>query len=51
MKNDYHIGETKISIPPTVLFTAVGIVPDVRLAVTPDFKREGRLHLCSGHNT
>jgi len=41
MKNDYSIGETKISIPPTVLFTAVGIVPDVRLAVTPDFKRAG----------
>jgi phosphoribosylformylglycinamidine synthase II len=43
MKNDYSIGETKISIPPTVLFTAVGIVPDVRLAVTPDFKRAGDL--------
>ncbi len=41
MKNDYHIGGTKISIPPTVLFTAVGIVPDVSLAVTPDFKRPG----------
>jgi phosphoribosylformylglycinamidine synthase len=41
MKNDYSIGETKISIPPTVLFTAVGIVPDVRLAVTPDFKKPG----------
>jgi phosphoribosylformylglycinamidine synthase len=41
MKNDYHIGDTKISIPPTVLFTAVGIVPDVRHAVTPDFKRAG----------
>jgi phosphoribosylformylglycinamidine synthase subunit PurSL len=41
MKNDYLIGDTKISIPPTVLFTAVGIVPDVRIAVTPDFKRPG----------
>jgi phosphoribosylformylglycinamidine synthase len=41
MKNDYHIGDTKISIPPTVLFTAAGIVPDVRNAVTPDFKRPG----------
>jgi phosphoribosylformylglycinamidine synthase len=41
MKNDYHIGGTKISIPPTVLFTAVGVVPDVGLAVTPDFKRPG----------
>jgi len=43
MKNDYSIGDTKISIPPTVLFTAVGIVPDVRLSVTPDFKRPGDL--------
>lgn len=43
MKNDYSIGDTKISIPPTVLFTAIGIVPDVRLAVTPDFKRAGDL--------
>jgi len=43
MKNDYHIGDTKISIPPTVLFSAVGIVPDVRLAVTPDFKNPGDL--------
>ncbi|MBI4963609.1 MAG: phosphoribosylformylglycinamidine synthase [Desulfomonile tiedjei] len=41
MKNDYIIGDHKISIPPTVLFTAVGIVPDVRRAVTPDFKRPG----------
>lgn len=43
MKNDYSIGDTKISIPPTVLFTAIGIVPDVRLAVTSDFKRPGDL--------
>jgi phosphoribosylformylglycinamidine synthase len=41
MKNDYSIGDTKISIPPTVLFSAVGIVPDVRKAVTPDFKKPG----------
>jgi phosphoribosylformylglycinamidine synthase len=41
MKNDYGIGDTKISIPPTLLFTAVGIVPDVRLAVTSDFKARG----------
>ena len=41
MKNDYSIGDTKISIPPTVLFTAVGVVPDVRMCVTPDFKKSG----------
>lgn len=43
MKNDYKIGDTKISIPPTVLFSAVGIVPDVRRAVTQDFKTPGDL--------
>jgi len=43
MKNDYHIGETKISIPPTVLFSAIGIVPDIRNSVTPDFKISGDL--------
>lgn len=43
MKNDYSIGDTKISIPPTVLFSAVGIVPDARQAVTPDFKKAGDL--------
>ncbi len=41
MKNDYNIGGEKISIPPTVLFSAMAIVPDVRLAVTPDFKAAG----------
>lgn len=41
MKNDYSVGDTKISIPPTVLFSAVGIVPDVRLSVTSDFKHAG----------
>jgi phosphoribosylformylglycinamidine synthase len=43
MKNDYQIGDAKISILPTVLFSAVGIVPDVRLAVTADFKKAGDL--------
>jgi phosphoribosylformylglycinamidine synthase len=43
MKNDYLIGGSKISIPPTVLFTAVGVVPDVRKSVTADFKTSGDL--------
>ncbi len=41
MKNDYKIGDTKISIPPTVLFTAAGIVPDVTQCVSMDAKRAG----------
>ena len=43
MKNDYLIGATKISIPPTVLFSAVSVVPDVRKCVTMDSKRAGDL--------
>lgn len=41
MKNDYGSGVDKISIPPTLLFTAVGIIDDIDLAVTVDFKRPG----------
>ena len=43
MKNDYLIGTTKISIPPTVLFSAMGKIDDVRKAVTMDAKRPGDL--------
>jgi phosphoribosylformylglycinamidine synthase II len=38
MKNDYKIGDHKVSVLPTILVSAIGIVPDVRLCVTPDFK-------------
>jgi len=41
MKNDYAIGETKISIPPTLLFSVIGRIEDVRRAVTMDAKRPG----------
>ena len=43
MKNDYQIGETKISIPPTLLFSVIGRIEDVRRAVTMDAKRAGDL--------
>jgi phosphoribosylformylglycinamidine synthase subunit PurSL len=38
MKNDFHIGDHKISIPPTVLFSVVGRMADATKAVTMDFK-------------
>lgn len=41
MKNDFYDGSTKISIPPTLLFSVIGTIPDVRNAVTMDFKRAG----------
>ncbi len=43
MKNDYLIGSTKISIPPTVLFSVMSVIPDVRECVTMDAKRPNDL--------
>ena len=43
MKNDSVRGNRKISIPPTVLFSTIGIMDDVRRAVTMYFKNEGDL--------
>ena len=43
MKNDYQIGRTKISIPPTILYSVIGFIRDVRQAVTMDAKHPGDL--------
>ena len=43
MKNDYQIGDRKISIPPTVLFSVIGRMDDVRTATSMDVKRDGDL--------
>ncbi|MCD6388153.1 MAG: phosphoribosylformylglycinamidine synthase, partial [Desulfobulbaceae bacterium] len=43
MKNDYMMGGIKISIPPTLLFSVIAKIDDVRLAVTMDAKRAGDL--------
>jgi phosphoribosylformylglycinamidine synthase II len=43
MKNDYQIGDTKISIPPTLLFSTIGKIADVRKTVTMDAKEAGHL--------
>ncbi|WP_028571028.1 AIR synthase-related protein [Desulfonatronum lacustre] len=43
MKNDYSVGGVKISVPPTVLFSLVGVVEDVRACVSSDFKQSGDL--------
>lgn len=43
MKNDYHVGQTKISVPPTLLFSVMARMPDVRRAVTMDVKQPGDL--------
>lgn len=43
MKNDYKIGDTKISIPPTVLFTAAAVLKDVNKVISMDVKTPGDL--------
>ncbi|RPJ07982.1 MAG: phosphoribosylformylglycinamidine synthase [Spirochaetaceae bacterium] len=41
MKNDAWSGGKKISIRPTLLVSLMGIIPDVRKAITTDFKEPG----------
>jgi phosphoribosylformylglycinamidine synthase len=46
LKNEYHSGDRHIVIPPTLLVSALGLVPDVRRCVTMDLKEPGnRLYL------
>ncbi|MDO9543495.1 MAG: AIR synthase-related protein, partial [Kiritimatiellia bacterium] len=42
-KNDSTRGGKKISIPPTLLFSTIAKIDDVREAITPDFKQAGDL--------
>ncbi len=41
MKNDYGKGKNKLSVLPTLLFTLVGIIPDVRRVMTSHLKKTG----------
>lgn len=43
MKNDARFGGRKLSIKPTLLISLVGIIDDVRGAMTTDFKQAGDL--------
>jgi phosphoribosylformylglycinamidine (FGAM) synthase-like enzyme len=43
MKNDYKVGKYRISVPPTVLFSAMGRIDDVEKCVTMDAKAPGDL--------
>jgi phosphoribosylformylglycinamidine synthase len=41
VKNDYHGPEGKLSVPPTLLVSAIARVPDIRRAVSMDLKSPG----------
>lgn len=48
MKNDYMFNNIKISIPQTVLISAISVIHDVKKAVTMDFKKTGDLIVVVG---
>src|SRR5207244_4678366 len=41
LNNEYHSGDRHVVIPPTLLISALGRVPDVRRCVSMDFKEPG----------
>ncbi len=41
MKNDYKMGSIQISVPPTLLISAIGKIPDISHAVSMDMKCAG----------
>ncbi|MFQ5904962.1 MAG: phosphoribosylformylglycinamidine synthase subunit PurL [bacterium] len=43
LNNEYRVGEETISIPPTLLISAMGVMDDVRKAKTMDVKEAGNL--------
>ena len=43
LNNEYQVGEKSIAIPPTLLISAISIMPDVRKAITMDVKVPGSL--------
>ncbi len=49
MKNDFYDGSTKISIPPTLLFSVIGKIEDIRNAITMDVKRPGDIVFLLGN--
>jgi len=43
LNNEYRVGDRTISIPPTLLISAIGIIPDIRKVVSMDAKQPGDL--------
>ena len=48
LNNEYRVGKETLSIPPTLLVTALAIVPNVTRCVTMDVKKAGNLVLLVG---
>ena len=50
LNNEYTHEGRSLAIPPTLLISAIGQVPDVRSCVTMDLKEPGNLLLLAGHD-
>jgi phosphoribosylformylglycinamidine synthase len=48
LKNEFHAGDRHIVIPPTLLISALGQVPDVRRCISMDLKEPGNFLLLVG---
>jgi phosphoribosylformylglycinamidine synthase len=48
LNNEFIDGGKSLAIPPTLLISAIGVVPDVRSCVTMDFKEPGNLIVLLG---
>jgi phosphoribosylformylglycinamidine synthase len=48
LNNEFHFGGRHIAIPPTLLISALGLVPDVRRCVSMDLKEPGNLLFLAG---
>ena len=50
LNNEYTHDGQSLAIPPTLLISAIGQVPDVRTCVTMDLKEPGNLICAAGHD-
>lgn len=51
MRNDYKIGGNAVSVPPTLMFSVLAKIEDVRNAVTMDVKKDGDLIYVLGNTS
>lgn len=51
LKNEFHAKDCHLVIPPTLLISAMGLVPDIRSCVTMDIKAPGNVLYLLGNTT
>jgi phosphoribosylformylglycinamidine synthase len=49
LNNEFHYGDKRIAIPPTLLISSIGVIDDVEKCISMDFKGEGNLIYLLGY--